>query len=126
MQMLYDVRYHGSGNILVILAAGTLVSFIWGSYSSALWAMGKVATMTSLTAIQIACQFSAMYVGYHYWGETGIVMGAAAAYWIVYPAYAYAAFRNGLWHIKLDAILLAASVLIVILAWPKLMLINIT
>jgi len=84
--------------------------------------MGKVATLTALTAIQIACQFAAIYVGYNYWGGAGIVLGVAAANWIVYPAYAYVAYHNGLWHIKLDTILLSAAVLILIFAWPQLML----
>jgi O-antigen/teichoic acid export membrane protein len=120
METLYDERYRGSGVMLEQLAAGSLVACIWGSYSGVLLAMGKVATMTSLTAIQIACQLGAIYIGYHYGGGAGIVMGVAAANWILYPANAFAMYRNGLWQPKLDLIFLAASVLIVALAWPNL------
>ncbi len=126
MQLLYDQRYHGSGEMLVVLAAGTLVNFIWGSYSSAIWAMGKVATMTGLTTIQIACQFSAMYFGYHFWGEAGIIFGIALAYWLIYPAYAYVAHRNGIWHYKLDAVFLMVAVMVVAVAWPRFLLGNIS
>lgn len=120
MDTLYDKRYHGSGIMLELLSTGSLLSCVWGSYSGALLAMGKVATQTILTAIQIACQISAIYIGYHYWEGIGIVMGLAAANWIMYPVHAYAMHRNGLWQPKLDLVLLAVSVLIVVLAWPRL------
>lgn len=120
METLYDERYHGSGVMLEQLAAGTLVACVWGSYSGVLLAMGKVAAMTLLMAIQIACQFGAIYIGYHYWGGTGIVMGVAAANWIMYPVNAFVMYRNGLWQPKLDLVFLAASVLIVVLVWPGL------
>lgn len=120
MDTLYDARYHGSGAMLEILAAGTLVGSVWGSYAYVLLAMGKAATSTMLTAIQIVCQIGAIYVGYHYWGGAGIVMGVAAANWLLYPVNAFVMFRNGLWQPRLDMILIPASVLIVVLAWPRL------
>lgn len=120
MEMLYDERYRGSGVMLEQLAIGSLVACIWGSYSGILLAMGKVAAMTSLMAIQVVCQLGAIYIGYHYWGVTGMVMGVAAANWILYPINAFVMSRVGLWQPKLDLMLLAVSVLIVVLAWPGL------
>ena len=120
METLYDARYHESGAMLEQLAAGLLVACIWGSYSGVLLALGRVAAMTALTATQIVCQFSAMYIGYHYWGGAGIVIGVAVANWMVYPLYALVMSRNGLWQPKLDLLMLAASALIVALAWPEL------
>jgi hypothetical protein len=73
-----------------------------------------------LTAIQVACQFGGMYIGYHYGGGVGLVIGVAAANWVIYPANAFVMFRNGLWQPKLDLIFLAASVLVVVLAFPHL------
>ncbi len=119
MGTLYDVRYHGSGVMLELLAAGSLAGFVWGSYVGVLLAMGKVATSTMLTAIQVAVQIGAIYVGYHYGGGTGLVVGVAAANWIMYPVNAFVMYRNGLWQPKLDLILLAASVSILVLAWPR-------
>jgi O-antigen/teichoic acid export membrane protein len=120
MGILYDARYQESGVILEQLAAGSLVACIWGSYTGVLLAVGKVANMTLLTAIQIVCQFGGMYFGYIYGGESGLIMGIAAANWIVYPAHAYIMSRNGLWQPKLDLTFFATSVLIVALAWPHL------
>jgi O-antigen/teichoic acid export membrane protein len=117
MEVLYDQRYHGSGIMLKQLAAGSLVACIWGSYSNVLLAVGKVASMTLLTAIQIGCKVGAIYIGYHYGGGTGIVMGVAAANWVMYPVHAFVMRRNGLWQPKLDLVFLAASVLVVAAAW---------
>lgn len=123
MEFLYDERYHGSGAMLEMLAAGTMLSCVWGSYSGVLLAMGKVATMTLLTAIQIAFQIGGMVVGYYYWGGTGIILGITAANWIMYLVQAFIMQRNGLLQLKLDLAFIAASMLIVVLAWPRLMLI---
>jgi O-antigen/teichoic acid export membrane protein len=120
MDTLYDARYHGSGFMLELLAAGLLVRCLWGSYSGVLLAMGKAATETMLTAIQIAFQISGIYIGYHYWGGAGIVIGVAAANWVMYPVNAFVMARNGLWQPKLDFAFIAASVMTVVLAWPRL------
>ena len=120
MDLLYDERYHGSGYMLELLAAGSLIRCLWGSYSGVLLAMGKAANETILTAIQIACQIGGMYVGYLYWDGTGIVVGVAAASWIMYPVNSFVMARYGLWQPKIDLIFIAASVVIVMLAWPHL------
>lgn len=120
MGILYDTRYQESGAILEQLAAGSLVACVWGSYAGVLLAVGKAATMTALTAVQIICQFGGMYIGYRYDGEAGLVLGIAAANWLVYPAHAYVMSLNGLWQPKLDMVFLTASVLIVVLAWSRL------
>lgn len=120
MGLLYDERYLGSGAMLELLAAGSLVGCIWGSYTGVLLAMGKVATMAALTAIQIVCQIAGMTLGYHYWGGAGIIMGLSAASWTMYCAQAVVMQRNGLWQFKLDLVFIAASVLVMAFAWPRL------
>lgn len=121
MGFLYDERYHGSGAMLELLAAGTLVGCIWGSYTGVLLAMGKVATMTMLTAIQIICQIGGMLAGYHFLGGMGIVLGVAAANWIMYIVQAFVMYRNGLLQLKLDLVFVAASLFIIVIAWPRLL-----
>lgn len=119
IEILYDDRYRESGIMLEQLAAGSLVACVWGSYSGVLLALGKVSTMAALTAIQIACQFVMMFVGYSHAGASGLIIGVAAANWMVYPFYAYALSRNGLFQPNIDLAILAVSVLIVLLAWPN-------
>ena len=120
MGLLYDKRYHDSGAMLELLAAGSLVGCVWGSYTGVLLAVGKVATMTMLTASQIVFQLGGMLIGYHFGGGMGLVLGVAVANWAMYPVQALMMYRNGLWQPKLDLPFLAASVLIVVLAWPHL------
>lgn len=123
MEILYDERYHQSGAMLELLAAGLLVSCVWGSYTDVLLAVGKVATHTLLTAAQITCQIGGMLVGYHYGKGMGILVGLVAASWIMYPVGAFMMSRNGLWQPRLDLVFLLASILIMVLAWSRLMLI---
>ncbi len=120
MGLLYDSRYIDSGPMLELLAAGTLVGCIWGSYLGVLLAIGKVASMTMLTASQIALQFAGMLIGYQLGGGMGLVAGFAASNWVMYPVQAFVMARNGLWQPKLDLPLFAASALIVASAWPHL------
>lgn len=120
MHFLYDNRYHESGKMLELLAAGSLVQCIWGSYSGVLMATGRVATETMLTAIQIAIQIGSIYIGYHFWQGTGIVMGVAASSWIMYPINAFIMHRHGLWNPKIDFVFLSASVFVLALAWSRL------
>ena len=120
MGFLYDQRYQGSGIMLEQLAAGTLVSCIWGSYAGVLLALGKASTATVLLATQILCQVGAIFAGYQYWGGAGIVVGVAAANWIMFPVNAFVMHRAGLWQPKFDLGMLAASALIVLYAWPSL------
>lgn len=116
MQILYDARYHDSGPMLEILAAGSLVACVWGSYAGVLLAIGKVATHTLLTAIHIVLQFGGMIIGYHYGEVMGLVIGLAAASWLMYPVSAFAMYRNGLWQARLDMTFIFASVLILAMA----------
>jgi O-antigen/teichoic acid export membrane protein len=120
MHLLYDDRYHDSGTMLELLAAGSLVQCIWGSYLGVLMATGKVATETMLTAAQIVLQIALIYIGYHYWKETGIIIGVAASSWIMYPVSAFVMHRHGLWNPKIDFIFLTASVLTISVALPHL------
>lgn len=120
MSLLYDQRYQATGLMLEQLACGSLVACVWGSYSGVLLAIGKVAASAALTAIQIACQFGLMWIGYHYGKGEGVIISVAAANWIVYPFYAVVLSRYGLWQRKLDLIMLAASLLIVMLNWSRL------
>jgi len=118
MGLLYDERYLESGPMLKQLAAGTLVTYIWGSYSGILLALGKVEATTVLTAIQIILLFGLMLIGYQYGQGPGLIVGVASSNWAVYPLYAYMMNRYGIWQPKIDLLFIVASILVVVLAWP--------
>jgi hypothetical protein len=110
---LYDPRYHDSGTMLEVLAAGTFAGCVWGSNAGILMGIGKVATHAFLTAMQIVCQITGMLVGYYYEGGIGLVAGVAVANWMMYPVSALVMSRNGLWQPSLDLAFLVASVLVI-------------
>lgn len=119
MEVLYDSRYHESGTMLEVLAIGTYASCIWGSNAGVLLGTGKVATHALLTAMQIVCQITGILIGYHYWEGTGVIVGVAAANWMMYPVSAVILSRIGLWQPLLDLPFLGASVLMVMFAEPQ-------
>ncbi len=111
---LYDHRYAAVGQILRIHATGMMITILNGSYTGVLWAMGKVNLSTRLMAFQTALQWACLYVGHHFGGNLGMIVGSSAAGWINYaltsPIYA----RLGVWFARFDLPVVAVSVLIAI------------
>lgn len=115
MWFLYDSRYADSGPILQVLAMGSLVGIVGGSYNGLLWAKGLVRVSTVLLALQIAIQVIGMLLGNYYLGEKGVILSAALVSWLLYPAQAYVHAKIGLWHPKIDIPVLLISLVVVIL-----------
>ena len=116
MWFLYDDRYRESGVMLRILAMGSLAGIIGGSYAGILLAKGLVRASTALLALQIVVQVIAILIGYHFYGEYGVVIGLASINWLLYPAYSYVHIKAGLWQPKIDLPLLTVSALIIFFA----------
>jgi O-antigen/teichoic acid export membrane protein len=115
MWMLYDERYAESGNMLRLLAMGSLIGIVGGSYNGLLWAKGMVKTSTMILAAQILIQVLGMIVGYYYFGAQGVVLSAALVNWLLYPVQAYVHGRIGLWEPKVDLPFVALSVFVVVI-----------
>ena len=115
MGLLYDQRYAESGNMLQVLAMGSLISVIGNSYNGLLWARGMLRVSTAVLAVQIVFQVAGMFIGYHFLGENGVVLSVAVVCWLLYPLDAYVHARIGLWHPKIDLPLIALSILVVAL-----------
>ncbi len=110
--LLYDDRYTDAGLILQIQAAGLMVGILNGSYTSVLWAMGKVGLSTALLATQTAVNWSGMLVGMYFLGPLGVVAGGAATGLLMYPATARVFYRLGLWSPRIDVPVIVASVIV--------------
>ncbi len=119
MQLLYDHRYAESGYLLQMLAMGTLVGVIGGSYSGLLWAKGLVRTSTGILVVQVAVQLLGMIAGYHFYGERGVILSVAAAGWLLYPVQAYVHAKIGLWQPRVDFPFILLSILIVALQFSR-------
>lgn len=119
MAFLYDQRYHGAGAILQTLALGSLAGSLCSSYSGVLLAKGMVAVNTVLLTLHVGVQLVGMAVGHHLMGTSGVVMGLATSGWLIYPFYAWVYRRIGLWFPRFDLPVLAASALVVLMAWNR-------
>ena len=119
MWILYDQRYAESGHMLRMLAMGSMVSIIGGSYNGLLWARGMVRLSSVLLIAQIVIQVSGMIIGHHYLGERGVILGAALVGWLLYPVEAYVHARISLWQPKIDFLFIALSLLIVALNFKE-------
>jgi O-antigen/teichoic acid export membrane protein len=119
MSILYDQRYAESGNMLRMLAMGSLVGTIGGSYNGLLWAKGMVRNSTAILAVQIVIQILGMIIGHHFLGAWGVVLSAAIISWLLYPVNAYVHAKIGLWEPKLDLPFIALSVVIVVLNFKE-------
>jgi len=112
---LYDGRYADAGWMLQILSIGTLGSILGLSYDGILLATGKTFTIAAILAIQIGVKVMAMFLGAHWGGQHGVIVGLACVSWILYPVEAICFARLSLWQPKVDLPLIAlASVVAVI------------
>lgn len=112
MHFLYDERYRDSGWMLQLLALGSLVSSLAISYSGVLWAKGLVRQSTVLLALQLMIQIPALVFGAYAGGAKGLVLAVAASGWLIYPIYAIAFARIGLWQPKIDLPFIGLSIVI--------------
>lgn len=116
---LYDPRYREAGAMLQVLAIGSMAGGLGASYSGVLWAQGKVAVNTALLLLHVGLQMAGIVIGHHFLGNAGVVIGLAAAGWLVYPAHAWVYRRLGLWFPGFDLPMLALSLAVAIAAWHR-------
>jgi len=102
MWILYDERYADAGNMLRLLAVGSLLGVVGGSYDGLLWAKREGKLSIIVLGAQVLCQVVGVILGYRYLGEQGIVLGVAAGSWLLYPFQAYVQGRVGLWDPRID------------------------
>lgn len=100
--LLYDHRYAGAGTILQFQALGLLVGTLTNSYSAVLLALGRVWTNTILMTLQVLIQWASMWIGYHYMGPAGVVIGWATVGWTIYVVNAYIFSKLNILHPKID------------------------
>jgi O-antigen/teichoic acid export membrane protein len=109
IHLLYDNRYAGAGWMLQVLSIGTLGSVLGLSYDGVLLANGKTFALATLSAIQTTIKIAAMFLGNHWGGQHGVIIGLAAATWIMYPAEAICIARIRLWQPEIDLPLIALA-----------------
>lgn len=109
IRFLYDPRYADAGIILQVQALSLMVTMLMGSYGGVLWAIDKMRLSTVMLAVQIVVQIGGMLAGAWLYGKGGVIIGFAAAAWLLYPVHVVVYRRLGLWHPRIDIPVVAAS-----------------
>lgn len=109
ISFLYDDRYVDAGWMLQTLPLGGLVGVLSLTYDNVLLAKGQVFAITILLAFQIGVQLTAMFLGFEWGGQQGVVVGLATVAWITYPLKAFFLVRLSLWQPEIDLPLIALA-----------------
>ena len=117
--LLYDNRYAGAGIILQFQALGLLVGTLTNSYSAVLMALGRVWTNTVLMALQVLIQWASMWVGFHYMGPAGVVIGWATVGWTIYAVNTYIFYQLKILHPRIDITVWTLSIGVALIALSR-------
>lgn len=117
VQQVYDDRYHAAGWILQTLACGFMTGLLDRSYGGVLHAKGLSLESTVLQFFQVLIKFGCLWLGYHFLGFTGVVLGVAFNAWLSYPVVAVVMARAGVWQPRLDACALAIAAVTTVVYW---------
>ena len=77
IDLLFDKRYHSGGWILQVFAACSILSVVNGT-STYYLAKGNSFIMMNLSIIRFVSYLLAMYLGWHFYGVSGLIVGMAA------------------------------------------------
>ncbi|MFO1077534.1 MAG: oligosaccharide flippase family protein [Planctomycetota bacterium] len=111
IDFLYKPEYADAGWMLRVLAAGNMMRLINNSSNSVWLALGDSFRQMTMNALAIPIVLIAVFVGNHFGGTTGTVIGIASADVFLYPYIAWSLRRKGLWNPTLDftAMLIAGT-----------------
>lgn len=116
IDFFYDNRYADAGWMLQFFAVGSLVSILAQTYDNVLMANGQTFAIAALLVIQLTVQVTAMFLGAHWGGHKGVIIGLVSTEWILYSSQAIWLARLSLWQPEIDLPFLAlASGLLAIL-----------
>lgn len=115
---LYKPEYASAGWILRILAAGYIMRLIIISSNCVWLALGDSFRMMTMVAVPIPILLTSMFIGHHFGGPVGTVLGVASTDLLCYPYVAWCLNRKKLWNPKLDlTVMTAAAVVVALGAW---------
>jgi O-antigen/teichoic acid export membrane protein len=118
IHFLYDSRYQDAGLIVRILGAGAVGAAVSASSGPALFAIGNSFLNMVLEGARVTLLIAGMMVGHHFFGARGLVIGVASVGPLIYPFWAVALRRKGLWQPLLDLpVLLVSYGAIVVWVW---------
>ncbi|WP_299490632.1 oligosaccharide flippase family protein [Acaryochloris sp. IP29b_bin.137] len=93
---LYDARYLDAAWMLPILALGIWPRLLSQTNEPYLFALGKFQYTTCGNVLRLACTIMGIWIGFHYFGNVGAVVGVALNDLFYYLAVNYGLLKEGL------------------------------
>lgn len=103
VNLLYDDRYAGAGQILRAIACATIPALIGLSYDQSALSAGDTRGFFWLALLRAVLFLGLFLTGVHYAGIPGALAGQALATVLAYPMLAHIARRHGFWDPLHDA-----------------------
>lgn len=112
---IYDPRYSGASAIMEIMAIGNFAVALNVSYASLETSINRPDLTIKIVIAMAVSLWAAVFVGYYYWGDVGVIYGVAASGWINYPFISYIYSRVGFWYPKIDLPVIFISIVVLII-----------
>ena len=113
VNMLYDARYHAAGTFVVAITLANSMTLISTGYDNALLALGKSKIYLCMMAIATVGRIVGTIIGLKLFGILGMIVGIGLANFLVIPAYWVIMHKFALLNLKLDAIALLATLILI-------------
>ncbi len=110
---IYDSRYHDAGWIVQVLAAGSIAQVISATMSHIALARGNSFLHLLQLIVQSLCMIAAMLIGGFYWGQSGLICGAAFNPLLAYPIIFLMLRKYGVTNLKIDLVTLGGSLAVI-------------
>lgn len=104
---MYDKRYYAAVPYMALLCLTGPVDVISAGYTGAFMALGKVRLHANLLAVFMVTKVFGTVVGYHLGGVVGMLIGVGLGTFVGYSVVAFYAAKDGLFSLKLDALVWA-------------------
>ncbi len=114
IHFLYDDRYSGAGNLLVLLCLATLPSMIGEGYRGLLIASGNSFSYTRIIVIVGALKITSLMLLVPPYGVVGAIIALIGTEILAYPAMAWSIRPYRGWNPRIDALFIAIYALLAV------------
>lgn len=112
VRFLYDPRYYGAGQLIVLIAVMQLPTLLLMTSDQAVLAAGDSRRFFIYTLLRTALVFTGLLAGWTFGGLAGAIVGQGVANLATYPVLVWLLRPHGAWDPRLDALALGSGTLI--------------
>lgn len=121
IELLYDSRYQGAGQIVSLIACAQVPVVLGLTYPAAALAAGDSRSPSLLTMLRAAVQITAFLIGAEIGDLPGAIIGQMLAGWVLHVFIVRLAIRHRAWDPLHDALFAALGLLITVLGMSQLL-----